>query len=145
MQYNKAFSDLHESARDMGEANDCAVKAIAVAGGIGYAEAHALLRRHGRIDRKGTYTPSIDAALEELGIEQREVTPTMRASGGRTVRTLVRLLRGRRETVQAVVGTETFLVYTRGHVLTVKDGQCVDWTDGRLHRVRRVMALHASR
>ena len=35
----------------------------------------------------------------------------------------------------------TFIAYTRGHVLCIKDGVVEDWTNGRQHRIVQVLRV----
>lgn len=114
-----------KSARH-GETNDCAVKAIAIVANADYDEVHALLKAHGRKDGKGTPWKAIWATLKALGVW---VGPEQRMTRGsrlwaKTVRYLPRVLprKGR------------YLVYTRGHILAVVDGEVMDWTEGRRHQ-----------
>lgn len=106
-----------------GETNDCAVKAIAIVANADYDEVHALLKAHGRKDGKGTPWAAIWATLKALGVWVGPVDHT-NIERAKTVRHLPAVLpkRGR------------FLVYTRGHILAVVNGEVMDWTKGRRHR-----------
>lgn len=51
------------------EKNDCTVRALANATGMPYAEAHALLSKHGRRFRRGAYFEQSHAAYTEAGLQ----------------------------------------------------------------------------
>lgn len=109
------------SAR-MNEDRDCAVKATALVTDVSYEVAHAALKAQGRKNRCGTYPVQYRSAIAAMGFEVRKVE-FKRC----TVRTIgAQLRRGK------------FLVRVNRHVLAVVDGKVMDWTDGRLHRVKDV-------
>lgn len=113
------YSSMVEIARSLGEKNDCAVKAIAIATGTPYAEVHAELTRQGRKRRSGTYFHQTEGAVKNLGFELQRVM--VRSA---TVRTIARELK-----------TGTYLVRVHRHILCLKEGKVEDWSDGRLHRI----------
>lgn len=122
------YAALNAVSDQLGEWNDCAVKAVAVAAGVPYAEAHALLKAAGRRDRRGMKNTLYKDVLRALGLalEPVKVPPCTR-------RTLVDRLRP----------TGTYLVRVRGHVFCVKDGVQVDrpqWAR-TCKRVREVLAI----
>lgn len=60
--------ELYAEDSKLNERNDCVVRAISVAGCMSYADAHALLRRHGRRWRRGTpIQVTIQAIKEAFG------------------------------------------------------------------------------
>lgn len=122
---SKAYYKTYDEIKRIGRKyyNDkgfCAVVAVAVACGVGFGKAYHTLKRQGRIHGNGTYTRDIMQALETLGMK---MTP-IEGVHGRQVRTMPKVL-----------GKGMFIVFIRGHVLTIRDGQVVDWTEGRAHRV----------
>lgn len=50
------------------ERNDCAVRAFVYVTGRPYAEVHALFKKHGRKDGKGTWRHTSNAVAKELGM-----------------------------------------------------------------------------
>lgn len=115
-------SEINNVARSMNENRDCAVRAVAIVSGVDYRAAHAALKAEGRKDRCGTYPVQYCAALTKMGFEARKIE-----FRGATVRTIgSQLRRGK------------FLVRVSRHVLAVVDGKVMDWTEGRLHRVKDV-------
>lgn len=120
------YSSMVEIARSLGEKNDCAVKAIAIATGTPYAEVHAELTRQGRKRRSGTYFHQTEGAVKNLGFELQRVM--VRSA---TVRTIARELK-----------TGTYLVRVHRHILCLKEGKVEDWSEGRLHRVKAVYRIN---
>jgi len=119
---------LAAKSKSFGEKNDCAVLAVAVVCNASYEEAHATLKRLGRKDGKGTPVEVIFAAVRALGCH---VTFGDRINhNGRNMQRLT----VRR--VGAAIPKGRWLVLCRGHVLAVKDGEVMDWTDGRRHQAR---------
>lgn len=116
------FATAAQISAQYGERNDCAVKAVAIATGTDYRTVHALMKKHGRRDRKGTPVPITFKVLKELGFKTVAVPPK-----ARTVKTIAPTLTG-----------GAYLVRTAGHILAVRDGKAEDWTEGRRHRVQEV-------
>jgi len=135
--YTEKFQELAKAANDMGETRDCAVKALAIVGDLSYEDAHCLLELYGRKSRDGTYDYITHKALKFLDLATEDQTKLWRdCMGGRTVRTLARVMRGRKG---------KWLVWTSQHILAVEDGEVHDWTNGRLHRVKRILKVkHAT-
>lgn len=101
----------------------CSVIGVAVTAGVGYGKAYHALRRAGRKHGCGAYFHHIQNALRELGQEPQVI----RGYEGRQIKTMKReLTQGR------------FLVFVRGHVAAIRDGQSLDWTENRAHRVIQV-------
>lgn len=118
------FKDMQAAAYKMKETRDCAVKAVAFSCDISYEEAHAALKAAGRKNNKGTPNHLTRKVLKQQGFKTEKYEHR-----AKTVRTLARELRFVRG---------TFLVWTRGHILCIKDGKVMDWTKGRLHRITSV-------
>lgn len=114
------FAQVSTESRKFNEKSDCAVKAVAIACSVDYAKAHALLKKLGRQNRRGTMTHTTLKAIHELGFK---AVPQPLDRLPRTVKTIAPALKG-----------GTYLVKTRGHILAVVDGQTEDWTAGRRHR-----------
>lgn len=89
------------------------------------------LRRKGQGVNRDAYTSLLnDGTFGDF--EVVDVTDEVRARGGKTVRSVAKVCkRGR------------FLVSVRGHLLAVINGEVCDWSDGRLHRVQRVLEVKA--
>jgi hypothetical protein len=110
------------------ENNDCAVKAIAIVANASYEEAHAALAAQGRKNGRGSNLPQIMAALKSLGVFVHGYKG-IKDHGGVAMR---RLPMSR---VKYHLPSEgRFLVLTRNHIVAVKDGEVLDWTEGRRHQ-----------
>lgn len=109
------------------ERNDCTVRALANATGMHYADAHALLSKHGRRFRRGAVFSVYHGAYVEAGLQLVGVygsTKRARFAGrsagltsgeGITLgRLMPRLQRGR------------YVVLITGHALAVVDGRIID-------------------
>jgi hypothetical protein len=124
---------MFEASNAMNETRDCAVMAMAVVGDLSYRDAHRLLEMLGRKRRRSCYHYQTLEALKFLDLETEDQTKLWRDTlGGRTVRTLARVMKGRKG---------KWLVRTSQHILAVEDGEVHDWTAGRLHRILKVVKV----
>lgn len=121
------WDSMCEHAKALKETNDCTVKAISAVTGVHYVDVHAMLAKHGRPHRKGAKKHTQYNALRDLGFVLEDVKVR-----SKTIRTLGREFKYR---------PGNYLVWTRGHVLAIKDGEVLDWTNGRLHRVIKVVRV----
>jgi len=117
-----------ERMRD--ERNDCTVRALACAKGISYDEAHAHMKAHGRVDRKGVHTLPLYNAYAAAGFELTAIYGTTnkarymhglfpsvkRHSGASVKKVLPSLNKGR------------YIVGMLGHVFAVVDGVVMDYS-----------------
>lgn len=127
MNYEKA----QRISAEIGEDNDCAVKAVAIACDVPYRMAHSLLKSEGRRDKRGTPTYMIHRAIKGLGFNMTEVEGKAPFRFGGTITTLTRKL----------PSNGMYLAYTATHVLMVKNGKLEDWTEGRRHRIQQVFKV----
>lgn len=119
------IDQVFRRSAELGEDNDCSVKAVALACGLPYDAAHAAFEDAGRRHGRGVLTPQIFKALKVLKINTQPISHLRQPNGSRyTPRTISRLLPFGR-----------YLVYTRGHVFALVDGQVLDWTKGRKHHI----------
>jgi hypothetical protein len=116
------FETIDKCSKDFNETKDCAVKAVSLVTGVHYADVLALMDAKGRKPRKGTPMRIIYATLKHLGY----TTVKIDTYDAKTVRTLERQMRHTKG---------TYLVWVRKHILAVVDGNVIDWTQGRRHRV----------
>lgn len=112
------------------EARDCTVRALANAAEMPYEKAHALLKKHGRKDRRGAYFTTMKPAYEEAGFVLYGVYGTttaarytaritkMQASEGTTLGKLLPKL-----------GLGEYIVNTTGHAVAVVNGKIIDTFD----------------
>jgi len=120
---------LAAKSKSFGEKNDCSVKAVAIVMNASYEEAHTALKNAGRRSGKGASVPMIMEAIRSLGgyvtgwkdIKNHGGTSQRRCPVSRIAGRLPR--KGR------------YLALTRNHIAAVKDGEVLDWTEGRRHQV----------
>jgi len=118
---------IWEASNDNGERNDCTVKALAITTGCSYDAVHAAMKAEGRRNRGRSSVHSMIRAAKRLGFEMAK-----RPRNGyraKTVRTAGR---------DSLIGNSPVILSTSGHVAAMKGGEVVDWTEGRLHRIRAV-------
>jgi len=133
----EAFLKLADEAMTFNETNDCAVKAVALACDVPYAVAHAELKRQGRKERKGTYIFQTLKAISVLG-KTATIVP---------LRFFVDQYPGNHKNLKGVTShhprrfpnawdkNKTYLLRSRGHILTVKGGQALDWSVNKALRI----------
>jgi hypothetical protein len=124
--------DSVAAASDMlQEENDCAVIAVSIVTGVHYIDVHGMFEARGRKPRGSTKNWTIWSVLKRLGFQREKVEVQ-----SRTVRTLGREFRDR---------PGVYLAWTSGHILAIKDGEIMDWTHGRLHRIIEVEEVSYAR
>lgn len=114
--YKKIIQD-----RVPGETNDCAVISVVAATGKSYAEVHTAFQKLGRKYRGSAQLYMIERVINDLGFCMYNVTYSVKA------RTMKR--------VGFELKSGTFLVGTPGHIACLRDGEVIDWTEGRCHRI----------
>lgn len=121
----KDFQAISKASKAHNEKNDCAVKAVTVISNMPYNYVHKRFCEHGRRSRHGTPKSITNSVLASLQMWREDVTKQFPA---RTVRSLEGMLpeEGR------------FLIHTAGHILGAKNGEIIDWTKGRLHRIIKI-------
>jgi hypothetical protein len=120
------LQQIMRESKKLDEHNDCAVRAVTAVSGMPYRYVHQLFLRYGR-HRRGR-TP-FSVTLDVLRDLQMEAYPCYRLQHkAKTVKSLKKVLpaKGR------------FLIHTRGHLLAAVDGEIIDWTDGRKHRIKSI-------
>ena len=124
---------MEQASAAMGERNDCAVIAVAIAFGLPYRTAHDVLSRHGRWQRQATshFWDSLIDIAAELDAEISDVTEVMRDRGAKTALSA--------ESKMPRQGT--FIVGTYRHAFCFKDGQVHDWAKERRHRIQRIYRI----
>ena len=124
------FKEVKVRSSKMRERNDCAVKALAIAAEKPYEEVHALFKRLGRKNRRGTPLYTIVRAAREYSPNVLYTDIRKPCGGKYTARTIGEALpKGK------------YILHYNGHVAAMVDGMVEDWTDGRCHRVIAVIKL----
>ncbi len=130
------YEECLKVSKEFNELNDCAVIAVAVAGGIPYETSHSLLRElGGRENRKPARYSAVSATLMLIGATEKhlDIEELKKSNGGRglTPNNIVPLLDA----------TKTYVAYVKGHVFTVRKGKLEDWTAGRKFKVLQVVEV----
>lgn len=115
------YEKIERDSLSLNEDKDCAVRAVTVVSNLPYTYVHKVFEQCGRKHRDGTYFETTLKVLQKLNI----CIETAKTEA-KTIRSLKHELpeKGR------------FLVRVRGHILAAVDGEIIDWTEGRLHRIK---------
>lgn len=152
------MSDLYEKIAKRSsywrERNDCAVKALAIATGKTYEQAHGALALRGRNHRKGVDMFTFFNALQDLGFTEKTVYyhhAVQKAENiyyqkcEKTQEIAKKMLRSRWAKGRTMKSIEphlpkcgVYIIETSSHVLCVRAGEIHDWTQNRQHRIVKV-------
>ena len=126
-QYDDARKVYEIGHKYYNDTNNCTVVTTAIAANVPYGKAFNLLKSLGRKTGKGVPFALIDKhVFKELGYKLIEQGDLFTSWG--TVSTITTKLPSK----------GTFIAYVSGHVLTIRDGVVMDWTEGRRHRIKKV-------
>jgi|SRR6056297_1997135 len=120
------FQTLLADARRHGDNRCCAPIAVSVLTGKPFKTVQNWFSRLGRRKGRGTPRWMTHQVFKDNGFSLRRCERLEKRY--RTVRTLER----------NVNKNANLLVFTRRHVLAVKAGEVLDWTQGRLHRIQEI-------
>lgn len=132
------------------EKSDCAVIAFSLVTGMSYADSHALLKKSGRKDRKGTFMDTTCQALKEAGFVYRywgsakkvQMVNSYPGIHGKVLKGITTHHPARfPDQWGPELKGKTFLFKTRNHILAVIDGKAHDWSSDRALRVIDVIEV----
>jgi hypothetical protein len=140
------FQSLSQEAALHNEKNDCWVKAFVVATDCTYAEARGTLGAFGRKPRHGMYRAAGLNALAHKGVNAAYVNPAdmiAKYSKAKTGNYVYKSVTPHHVELypEAWNDGHIYMLFTNGHVLTVKNGKVHDWTRGRSFRVVSIYRL----
>jgi len=141
-QRSEHFEDLCTATRTHNEDNDCGVKALAVLAKVSYEDAHSALSLCGRINRRGCSTFQLRTACRLLGYDLQEIDPwemIKKYRGSYPSRLCGVTTYHPNKFPEAWKDGETYLLFTRRHVVAVKNGETIDWTTNRSLRVTWIL------
>lgn len=121
---SNGYNELCDGRSELNERNDCAVVAVSKACGVPYKEVHRRFLLQGRPPQGRTKDSITKKVIESLGF-----TLTKIEVGSWTVSGLE---------LELSLRGGTYIIRTRGHLLTFSDGRIQDWTQGRRHRPKEV-------
>lgn len=124
----KYYQDLAYLQRT-GDRRSCGVLALALVCDVSARRAQNALAKAGRRKGRGTQRSQMEAAVKALGFEHK-VMLKHDCTKAKTVKTL-----------PGIIPKGRFLVNVKGHVLAVVDREICDWTENRLHRIRRIVRI----
>ena len=140
----KDFETLQKVSSQYGETNDCTVKAMAVALGTTYEDAHDLARRAGRRPGKGLVSSAFIRFVErDRGAKFERVyhrndsrvgTPILTTENKKYLRGLKTVRQFRPWMFGGTNGGERYYARVSKHALGIADGEVVDFTKNRCHR-----------
>jgi hypothetical protein len=143
------FNELRHKATVHNESNDCAVKALAIVTDADYSLVRNLLALRGRKPRRGTNRYESWQVLEELGFTS-VVVPTQQfidkypSPHCKVLKNVTTHHPDRFPDVWR--DGNTYLLYSRGHVGALVNGENHDWTRGsakRVYMIRRIIKKEA--
>ena len=148
------FQKMERRSRKWRESNDCTVKALAIATGKTYEQAHGALALRGRNHRKGTAMFNVFNALRDFGFTEKEVYRHSAVQKAENIyyqkceqtQEIAKKMRRTRwakwRTIKSIAPhlpkRGVYLIQTSSHVLCVRAGQVHDWTTNRKHRITQV-------
>lgn len=101
--------------------NYCTVIALAVCCNVGIGKAYHTMKRAGRKHKHGARFGMIYDGVKALGYKTEAVDNVY----NKQVKSLSKLLPNKGH----------YMVHIRGHILAVRDGEVLDWSAGRSHRI----------
>ena len=116
---------------ELGEHNDCSVRAVTLACSVPYETARAALRVAGRQPRQGALDHHIKKAVRALGHTTGKYIRPKQANGSKYTP----------KTITKAYPQGRYLVYTRDHVFALVNGKVLDWTEGRRHHIIAVQEV----
>ncbi len=126
----KTVQAITRGATSTGETRDCTVRALSNAGGLHYDQAHALLKKHGRKDRRGAFFGTMLIAYNEADFVLDSVHGTTASA-----RAAARI--AKHEAQEGIslakllpkLAFGEYIVNTTGHAVAVVNGKIIDTFD----------------
>lgn len=143
----KEYQELQQSSINARERNDCTVKALSIATGMPYDEAHSLCAAHGRMPRKGmqrnAITGLIAAELLRRGkkLDRKTVSEMKERCHNALNKSLKKHLTLNQMAQTPSIFKGKWLVCVRRHILVVEDGKALDWTVDSARRVEEMWQI----
>jgi hypothetical protein len=110
------------------EHRDCTVRALTASTGLDYDVCHEAFRKLGRKNRRGVHwSPTAMKAANSVGFNMRRLLRNEYSA-----KTMITAER------DPALRAGRYCVLVRGHVAALVDGQIIDWTQGRRHKIQAV-------
>ena len=123
---SEIYQGLRNDSNAIGENNDCGVKALAVITGESYNDCHAILKKLGRKNGRGTWNSQIQRALDHFGFEMVKVDCPYN---------------GLRSLGRNLPSKGSFLIWATRHFAGARDGKIHDWSEGRCLRLKMLWQI----
>lgn len=135
------YNALAGASWSHGEKNDCPVVALSIACDLTYDAANKLMADQGR--KPGKCAGGICAAITHAGFTTNTcIASDFIAQYPKAHQILKGVTTHHPDRFKKVwANGKTYLFYTRGHVLAVKNGIVHDWTRGRAKRVLQIFEV----
>lgn len=137
----KTVLSVDRGVTSSAETNDCTVRALANAADIAYDVAHAVLKKHGRKDRRGATFKTLHAAYEECGFRLVKVCGDGKRSRFAAQHTAARWVDGitfGKLVPQLPYGE--YIINVTGHAVAVVNGKVIDTFNNNARK--RVVAVY---
>lgn len=112
----------------LNEDRDCGVIALSMATGVSYDKCHAMLKKHGRKNRRGTKTTTLTRAGHELGFYLKKIFIHPQKAKQYTMITVA----------DGLLRDQPYIIFIAGHFAPFIDGKVRDWSAGTRCRVKYV-------
>jgi hypothetical protein len=133
------FLSMCEDAKELGEYNDCTVKALAITTGVPYKKVHAALKSLGRRDGKGATIWQMRLACEAVGFKMVNIPTQNFLEKYPKSSKLKNITMSHPERFKKVwKDGKNYIFSTTSHVAAVVNGENHDWSIGRRFRVSNV-------
>lgn len=119
---------------DYNEHGDCSVIAVALTCRVDYDLAHVAMRAAGRKPRRGAFHEQIRKAVKSLGKEPQKYLIIRKPNGSKYTP----------KTIGKAYPQGRYLVYTRGHVFALVNGEVQDWTAGKKNHILGIQRVKES-
>lgn len=117
-------------ATSAGETRDCTVRALSNASEMPYDQAHALLKKHGRKDRRGAFFSTMLKAYNEAGFVLDSVHGTTHSARYAALISKRKAQEGiTLANILPKLAFGEYIVNTTGHAVAVVNGKIIDTFD----------------
>lgn len=139
------YKSINSVSKELGEKQDCTVIALTIASGLTYEVVHAMLKNAGRKERGGfRLRYKLDNILPQIGIKATKVDQrTIIDQYPGCHKNLKSITSHHPDRFNAVWPEGTYLMFTDGHVLAIKDGVNHDWSKGRALRCEALYKIES--
>lgn len=125
--YKEVFQDINDLVSLYGDTNCCASIAVSLTTLTPFNEVYEYVMSKGRKKRGFTSHDLLEEAIERFSGKDIDYKTIEEVFGRKTIPV---------SKIGNYLPKGSYICYTRGHVLSLIDGNVIDWTEGRRHRVQ---------